>query len=170
MNDLLKYWLEIANYVAVAGGVLWAIIQWPKARRERVAAEREKSYAALNDHFLRLLELQHASPGLGTMATDRERIWTSLSPAQQAQQLLQFDYLSSILERAHYFLLKSPVAGSEWHVEQWKSWNHWVERYTRNPNFVAFWRHLDDGLDEASYGDEFVSYIQSKIREPIRNA
>lgn len=159
-----KDWLEIANYAVVIGGVLWAVVQWPKARRERAAADREKSYAALNDHFLKFLELQLLAPGLGTSATDRQRIWEGLSPSQQAQQMLQLDYLASILERAYYFLAKSPAEQTGWHKDQWGTWDHWVARYAKNPNFAAFWGHLDKADDSASYGADFVSYVRGKIQ------
>lgn len=160
----VKDWLEIGNHLVVIGGVLWAAFQWPKARDEREAADRQKSYAALNDHFLKFLELQHVAPGLSTSATDRTRVWEALSPSEQARQVVQLEYLSSILERAYDFLVKSPDAKTDWHIQEWKTWEHWIDRYAQNPNFVAFWGRLDETGDSASYSHDFVSYIKDKIQ------
>ena len=169
----LKDWLEILNYVTVIGGVIWAIMQWPKARKQRIETERERSYTALNDHFLKFLELELQAPGLGTSSTDRTLVWNKLSQQDRAKQRTLFDYLSSILERAYYFLYK----GKEWENvsdkkkkvseewQEWQQWEHWLDRYALNPNFIAFWDHLDDMQDEASYDSEFVAFIKDKINK-----
>lgn len=159
----VKDWLEIANYVSVIGGVLWAVIQWPRVREQRIATDREHSYAALNDHFLKFLELQLISPALGTSASDRAPVWDELSPQDRAKQRILFDYLASILERAYYFLNYGSAKQSEWDTKQWNEWADWIRRYAQNPNFTAFWRYLDETGEKASYGPEFVSYIRSKI-------
>ncbi len=163
-----KDYLEIVNHVTVIGGVVWAVIQWPKARKQRRETERDQSYAALNDHFLKFLELQLQAPGLGTTATDRERIWDRLSPDERAQQRVLLDFLSSILERAYYFLDAdaAPTRTSASRHDKrndWTTWQNWIDGYARNPNFVAFWNHLDETGDASSYGGEFVRHVRRQI-------
>lgn len=158
--------LEIVNYLVVIAGVLYALVTYPRNQRKREAAERDSFYVALNDHFLRFLELQLAHPGLGTSATDRTRIWDGLDTADRTRQRIQFDYLASLLERAHGFLCTGPAAQTEWAKAQWETWKHWLERYSQNPNFVAFWQHLDDCGDKASYGADFLALIDDKLRHP----
>jgi len=163
-----KDYLEIVNHVTVIGGVVWAIVQWPKARKQRKETERDQSYAALNDHFLKFLELHVQAPGLGTAATDRERIWDRLSANERAQQRVLLDFLSSILERAFYFL-DADVAPTKTFASRndkrsdWTTWQNWIDGYARNPNFVAFWNHLDETGDASSYGREFVQHVRGQI-------
>jgi hypothetical protein len=159
----IKDLLEVVNYLTVIGGVLWAVVQWPKSQRRREATEREHSYASLNDHFLRFLELQLRTPALGTNATDRQPLWDGLTKQEQDRQRLLFDYLASILERAFYFLRPGADEAPTWEAQEWKTWQHWIERYAANPNFVAFWNQARDGRDSMSYGPEFVAHVRRCI-------
>ena len=163
-------WLETLNYLVVIGGVAVAVWFFPKKAAQEETLDRERSYRSLNDQFLRFLELQLANPGLGTNTTDREPVWDQLSDTDRKRQVLLFDYLASVLERAQYFLCNGPVGTSEWGVEQWKTWEHWLDRYLQNPNFVRFWQHLAAAKDEASYGEQFMDLVRAKLNRSADSA
>lgn len=174
----LQAWLEMASHATVVGGVVWAAVQWLRTRDERRAAEarrceaeRQRSYAALNDHFLKFLELELRAPGLGTEAGVRDRVWEELSPAQRCQQRTLFDFLCSILERAFYFLNRDKVGEGprpQWDEQEWADWDHWLSRYAQNENFVAFWCHLEQSGDDGSYGPAFVAHVRDAIARAKR--
>lgn len=66
------------------------------------------------------------------------------------------------LEIANHLVVVAGVPRA--HVDQRMTWDHWINRYARNPNFVRFWNQLQDAGDLASYDAKFVRYVDDAIR------
>lgn len=151
--ELVKIYLEIANYIFIIFGVLFAVVFYPKS-------QFEKSYGQLNDHFLRFLELQLEWPGLGTNTFDREIVVFRDLHDDPARQELIFDYLLSLLERAFYYLHTGLDQYLPWKWWEWKSWHKWLRVYKGNQNFVKFWKKV---RKESCYGAKFVDFMDNEL-------
>lgn len=143
--------LRITEHVLVIGGILFALVLYPQS-------QFESSYERLNDHFMRFLEMQVEYPMLGTNTSDREL--KDLTPEQLARQAIIFDYLSSLLERAFYFLNDGINKWLFWRHREWDTWEEWIEIYSQNQNYVQFWRTHHA---QACYGEEFMNFIRGKF-------
>ena len=149
-----KDFLEATEKILIIGGILFALILYPKS-------QFENSYERLNDHFLHFLEMQIEHPMLGTNTSDRALV--SLTPEQLARQTLLFDYLSSLLERAFYSLNTGIDSWLPWRSSEWKTWEKWIDVYAQNENYVQFWRTHHE---KACYGEKFMKFIRVEFKLP----
>lgn len=150
----LKDILEMLSYVATIFGIPFALfLYWDEKRKER--RDREYgTYDALDNKYIEFLQLLLEYPHLDVYYHDGEKE-KELNEEQYVQQMILFEILISLLERA-YLMYRDQ--SNEIKRKQFVGWAEYMRDWARKPSFLEAWKKLSSQYDE-----DFVEYMNKEV-------
>ncbi|MBD8872006.1 hypothetical protein [Rhodanobacter sp. DHB23] len=149
VNDIIQFAI-----VAFAGlGIYW---QLKKANEDR----ENVTYDSLDTRFTRFLECCSKYPELEVYNPARNN-WDELCPQQYRRQLILYQILVSIMERAYILYSDTHIAQSKMRERQWKGWNDYMKSYAKSPTFQHAWNVEAIGEDMDT---SFVAYMNDNMQ------
>lgn len=146
----LETW-ELLSYVVTVIGLPLAIAVFLYEQRKERENEEEEVYQLLSDNYQDFLKIALDNPDLKLFsagATD------TLSEQQRERQLIIFDMLVSLFERAYLLLYEDDMAPKQ--ARRWHSWEDYMLEWCRRPDFRASLPRLLHGEDP-----DFVRYLEN---------
>lgn len=155
-DDTLRVW-ELASYlVTVIGLPVALVVLWREARAERenerkeIEQREEETYLRLSEQYTEFIDAVLKYPELGVHP--RLPIARDLDAGQRARQLLLFELLIALFERA-YILLHEDALDAQG-ARRWQSWADTMQQWCAREDFREVLPELLGGEDP-----EFVRYL-----------
>ena len=150
----LETW-ELWSYVVTVIGLPLAIVVFVYEQRKERENEDEEVYQLLSDNYQDFLKVVLENPDLRLFSGEPT---PDLTPEQRERQLVIFDMLVSLFERAYLLLYDEPMSGKQ--SRRWRSWEDYMREWCARNDF----RNALPGMLRGEDPD-FVSYIQGLARE-----
>jgi hypothetical protein len=145
----LETW-ELLSYIVTVIGLPLAIAVFLYEQRRERENEEEEVYQLLSDNYQDFLKMTLDNPDLKLFSADAA---VSLTEEQRERQLILFDMLVSLFERAYLLLYEDDMAPKQ--ARRWHSWEDYMAEWCRRPDFRANLPRLLRGEDP-----DFVRYLQ----------
>jgi hypothetical protein len=145
---------EFASYVVTTLGLPAAIAVFLYEQRKERDNEEEEVYQLLSDNYQDFLKVALANPDLRLYSAERT---PNLSEEQRERQLIIFNMLISLMERA-YLLLYEPAMNPR-QMRRWSSWEDYMVEWCRRDDFRVLLPVLLEGEDSG-----FKTYIEALAR------
>ncbi len=142
---------ELLSYVVTTIGLPLAIIVFVSEQKKERDNEEEEVYQLLSDNYQDFLKMALGHTDLHLFTPEQA---SELSDEQRERQLIIFNMLISLFERA-YLLLYEPKMNSR-QQRRWLSWEDYMREWCRRGEFRALLPVLLDGEDA-----EFGAYIRA---------
>jgi hypothetical protein len=150
----LETW-ELLSYVVTVIGLPFAIGIFVYEQRKERENEDEEVYQLLSDNYQDFLKVALENPDLRLFSPGRT---PDLTPEQRERQLIIFNMLVSLFERAYLLLYDESMSGKQ--SRRWRSWEDYMREWCARDDFRNALSDLLRGEDP-----DFVSYIQSLARD-----
>jgi hypothetical protein len=145
----LETW-ELLSYVVTVIGLPLAIAVFLYEQRKERENEEEEVYQLLSDNYQDFLRIALDNPDLRLFSAGGSN---SLSEQQRERQLIIFDMLISLFERAYLLLYEEDMLPKQ--ARRWNSWEDYMLEWCRRPDFRASLPRLLHGEDPS-----FVRYVE----------
>jgi len=145
----LETW-ELLSYVVTVIGLPLAIAVFLYEQRKERENEEEEVYQLLSDNYQDFLKMTLDNPDLKLFSADAAQ---SLTEEQRERQLILFNMLVSLFERAYLLLYEDDMAPKQ--ARRWHSWEDYMAEWCRRPDFRASLPRLLHGEDA-----DFVRYLE----------
>lgn len=141
---------ELMSYVVTVVGLPLAIVVFLFEQRKERENEEEEVYQLLSDNYQDFLKVALENPDL--------RLFSAAGPVpltdeQKERQLIIFNMLISLFERAYLLLHEDEMAPKQ--ARRWHSWEDYILEWIRRPDFRASLPKLLHGEDPS-----FVRYVE----------
>jgi hypothetical protein len=136
--QIIKDTLEASSYAVTILGVPVAIYLFYQEKRKERREREYGTYNALDDKYIEFLNLCLNNTDLNIYYVKKSDSVT-LTLDQERKQLLIFEILISILERAY---LMYQDHNTQIKKEQWEGWNAYMHEWMGQKNFQESWRIL----------------------------
>ena len=145
----LETW-ELMSYVVTVVGLPLAIAVFLFEQRKERENEDEEVYQLLSDNYQDFLKVALDNPDLRLFSAGSE---TALNAEQKERQLIIFNMLLSLFERAYLLLYEEDMAPKQ--ARRWNSWEDYILEWCRRPDFR-------DSLPALLHGEDpgFVRYVE----------
>jgi hypothetical protein len=147
--DYMRFW-ELASYVVTVVGLPLAIATFIHEQRKERDNEDEEAYQILSDAYRDFLKLVLANADLRLRSA---RATDSLGEEQQERQLVIFEMLVSLFERAYILAYDDDMSPHQ--ARRWRSWDDYMHEWCARPDFRALLPRLLQGEDP-----DFVAYLE----------
>lgn len=119
------------------------------------------TYDSLDVRFTEFLKECGKYPELEVYNPDVNN-WANLSIQQYRRQLILYQILVSILERAYILYHKSHIKKSKMRKHQWQGWKNYIDAYIRSPTFRYAWdvEKIGEDMDRS-----FIVFMQTHIAQ-----
>ena len=145
----LEAW-ELASYIVTVVGLPLAIGVFLYEQRRERENEEEEVYQLLSDNYQDFLKVALDNPDLRLFSADAG---AALSGEQRERQLIIFNMLISLFERAYLLLHEDDMSAQQ--ARRWHSWEDYMLEWCRRPDFRASLPQLLRGEDPS-----FVRYVE----------
>src|SRR5918993_719873 len=145
----LETW-ELMSYVVTVVGLPLAIIVFLYEQRRERENEEEEVYQLLSDNYQDFLKIALDNPDLKLFSVGAIE---SLTEEQRERQLIIFNMLISLFERAYLVLYEDDMTPQQ--ARRWHSWEDYMLEWCRRPDFRASLPRLLHGEDPS-----FVRYLE----------
>jgi hypothetical protein len=145
----LETW-ELLSYVVTVVGLPLAIAVFLYEQRRERENEEEAVYQLLSDNYQDFLKMALDNPDLKLFSAGAT---ASLNEEQRERQLILFNMLVSLFERAYLLLHEDDMAPKQ--ARRWHSWKDYMLEWCRRSDFRASLPQLLRGEDP-----DFVRYLQ----------
>ena len=146
----LETW-ELLSYVVTVVGLPLAIGVFLYEQRRERENEEEEVYQLLSDNYQDFLKVALDNPDLKLFSAGAAE---SLNAEQRERQLIIFNMLMSLFERAYLLLHEDDMTQKQ--ARRWHSWEDYMLEWCRRPDFRASLPLLLRGEDPG-----FVRYLQN---------
>ena len=146
---------EAASYVVTVIAFPFAIFLFLYEQRKERDNEDEAAYQSLQDAYNDFLKIVLDNPDLQLRSTIRA---PDLTPEQRERQLIIFEMLISLFERAYIVAYQEDMSGVA--QRRWNSWDDYMREWCRREDFNALLPHLLSGEDP-----DFSAYIQAIAKQ-----
>jgi hypothetical protein len=137
----LETW-ELLSYVVTVVGLPLAIAVFLYEQRRERDNEEEEVYQLLSDNYQDFLKMTLDNPDLKLFSAGSG---ASLNDEQRERQLILFNMLISLFERAYLLLYEDPMTPKQ--ARRWHSWEDYMLEWCRRPDFRANLPRLLQGED-----------------------
>ena len=127
----LETW-ELLSYVVTVVALPLAIAVFLYEQRRERENEEEEVYQLLSDNYQDFLKVALDNPDLKLFSAGAV---DSLSDEQRERQLIIFNMLISLFERAYLLLYEDDMAPKQ--ARRWHSWEDYMLEWCRRPDFRA---------------------------------
>jgi hypothetical protein len=148
----LETW-ELLSYVVTTVGFPLAIVVFLYEQKKERDSDEEEVYQLLSDNYQDFLKVALDNPDLRLFSAEQT---PDLTKEQRERQLIIFNMLISLFERA-YLLLYEPKMSSK-QRRRWLSWEDYMREWCKREDFRALLPTLLEGEDE-----EFVGYVRKLV-------
>ena len=155
--------LGISN-LALILALLIAYYEYRNAKSATKAERKEASqnhqtevYHTLDEKYVDYLRLCFDNPDLDIWDLDEDKP-RNMSPDQRKQELIAFEMLICIFERAFITYYDQPI---EFKQRQWAGWDAYIKSFAKRENFSNAWANLGFSFD-----DKFQKYMNDTINNP----
>jgi hypothetical protein len=145
----LETW-ELLSYVVTVVGLPLAIGVFLYEQRKERENEEEEVYQLLSDNYQEFLRIALDNPDLRLFSAGPG---ASLTEEQRERQLIIFNMLISLFERAYLLLHEDDMTPKQ--ARRWNSWEDYMLEWCRRPDFRASLTSLLHGEDPS-----FVRYVE----------
>jgi hypothetical protein len=145
----LETW-ELASYVVTVVGLPLAIAVFLYEQRRERENEEEEVYQLLSDNYQDFLKIALDNPDLRLFSDGAAG---SLSEEQRERQLIIFNMLISLFERAYLLLYEDDMTPKQ--ARRWHSWEDYMLEWCGRPDFRGSLPRLLRGEDPG-----FVRYLE----------
>ena len=145
----LETW-ELLSYVVTVVGLPLAIAVFLYDQRRERENEEEEVYQLLSDNYQDFLKIALDNPDLRLFSAGPTG---SLSEEQRERQLIIFNMLISLFERAYLLLYEEHMMPKQ--ARRWHSWEDYLLEWCRRPDVRASLPTLLHGEDPS-----FVRYVE----------
>lgn len=158
MTDLenVKNVLEASSYAVTILGVPIAIYLFYQEKRKERKEREYGTYNALDDKYIEFLNLCLQNTDLNIYYVKRNDN-VDLTLDQERKQLIIFEILISILERAYLMYEDQNTLIKK---EQWEGWNIYMYEWMRQENFKNSWKILGK-----QWEFNFINHMNKILRE-----
>lgn len=151
--------IQVATLLIAGLSIWW---QLKKANEDR----ENGTYDSLDVRFTRFLEICSKYPDLEVYAPNRDN-WDELDSQQRRRQLILYQMLVSILERAYILYNNTYTLKSASRRHQWEGWVQYMRDYADAPAFQYAWHVEKIGRDmDATFVDFMEKHINIKEYAP----
>jgi hypothetical protein len=150
----LETW-ELLSYVVTVVGLPFAIAIFAYEQHRERENEDEEVYQLLSDNYQDFLKVALENPDLRLFSKEPT---PDLTPEQRERQLIIFNMLVSLFERAYLLLYDDAMSGKQ--SRRWSSWEDYMREWCARNDFRAALADLLRGEDP-----DFVSYIDDLSRQ-----
>jgi hypothetical protein len=144
---------EILSYVVTVIGLPLAIFVFLFEQRKERENEEEEVYQLLSDNYQEFLKTALDNPDLRLFSGRRTE---SLTDEQKERQLIVFNMLISLFERAYLLLFEESMSPRQ--ARRWHSWEDYISEWCSRPDFRASLPQLLHGEDP-----DFVRYVETLV-------
>ena len=127
----LETW-ELLSYIVTVVGLPLAIAVFLYEQRRERENEEEEVYQDLSDNYQDFLKVALDNPDLKLFSAGPT---DSLSDEQRERQLIIFNMLISLFERAYLLLYEDDMTPKQ--ARRWHSWEDYMLEWCRRPEFRA---------------------------------
>ena len=145
----LETW-ELLSYVVTVIGLPLAIFVFLYEQRKERENEEEEVYQLLSDNYQDFLKVALDNPDLRLFSAGAA---SALSAEQKERQLIIFNMLLSLFERAYLLLYEEDMSAKQ--ARRWNSWEDYIQEWCTRPDFRAILPTLLRGEDPG-----FVRYVE----------
>jgi hypothetical protein len=145
----LETW-EIMSYIVTVIGLPLAILVFLFEQRKERENEEEEVYQLLSDNYQEFLKVALDNPDLRLFSAGGA---SALNAEQKERQLIIFNMLLSLFERAYLLLYDERMSPKQ--ARRWNSWEDYILEWCRRPDFRAKLPALLQGEDPS-----FVRYVE----------
>ena len=145
----LETW-ELLSYVVTVIGLPLAIAVFLYEQRRERENEEEEVYQLLSDNYQDFLKMTLDNPDLKLFSAGATGF---LTEEQRERQLILFNMLVSLFERAYLLLHEDDMAPKQ--ARRWHSWEDYMAEWCHRPEFRAALPLLLHGEDP-----DFVRYLE----------
>jgi len=145
----LETW-ELMSYVVTVVGLPLAICVFLFEQRKERENEEEEVYQLLSDNYQDFLKVALDNPDLRLFSAGAV---TALNAEQKERQLIVFNMLLSLFERAYLLLHDEDMSPKQ--ARRWNSWEDYILEWCRRPDFRASLPTLLQGEDPG-----FIRYVE----------
>lgn len=150
----------ISDLILALGLLPTAIGIW--WQQKKTNEDRENgTYDSLDVRYTRFLELCCEYPELEVYDPLRDN-WSELNHQQKKRQLILYQILVSVLERAYILYHEKHIFMGDLRRRQWTGWLHYMEDYAARPNFRYVWIQKKIGED---MDIDFIEFMQKLINK-----
>jgi hypothetical protein len=137
----LESW-ELLSYVVTVVGLPLAIFVFLFEQRKERENEEEEVYQLLSDNYQDFLKVALDNPDLQLFSAGGG---SALNAEQKERQLIIFNMLLSLFERAYLLLYEENMSPKQ--ARRWNSWEDYILEWCRRPDFRASLPALLHGED-----------------------
>lgn len=142
------FW-EVASYMVTVIAFPFAIFLFLYEQRKERDNEDEAAYQSLQDAYNDFLKIVLDNPDLQLRSAEAT---PHLTPEQRERQLIIFEMLISLFERAYIVAYQPDLAGVA--LRRWNSWDDYMREWCSREDFRSLLPHLLRGEDP-----DFSNYI-----------
>jgi hypothetical protein len=146
----LETW-ELLSYVVTVVGLPLAIAVFLYEQRRERENEEEEVYQLLSDNYQDFLKIALDNPDLKLYSAGAAE---SLNDEQRERQLIIFNMLVSLFERAYLLLYEDGMTPKQ--ARRWHSWEDYMLEWCQRPDFRSSLPRLLHGEDP-----DFVRYLET---------
>jgi hypothetical protein len=141
---------ELLSYIVTVTGLPLAIAVFIYEQRKERENEEESVYQLLSDNYQDFLKVALENPDLRLFSREST---PELSEEQRERQLIVFNMLISLFERAYLLLYEEAMSSKQ--SRRWRSWEDYMGEWCARTDFR-------NALPDLLYGEDpaFVSYIE----------
>lgn len=148
-----------SNLILVLTLLATGLTIWWQLRKANEDRENG-TYDSLDERFTRFLEICIQYPELEVYNPARDN-WAELSAQDARRQLILYQILVSIFERAYLLYNETHVRKSKTRRNQWEGWVRYIRYYSEHPTFLYAWMEEKIGEDMDT---SFQRFMTSEIR------
>jgi hypothetical protein len=148
---------ELLSYAVTVIGLPLAIFVFLFEQRKERENEEEEVYQLLSDNYQEFLKVALDNPDLRLFSGRRTE---SLTDEQKERQLIVFNMLISLFERAYLLLFEDSMSPRQ--ARRWHSWEDYISEWCSRPDFRASLPQLLHGEDP-----DFVRYLEKMVSGTI---
>src|SRR5688572_16026945 len=137
------------SYVVTVVGLPAAIFVFLFEQRKERENEEEEVYQLLSDNYQDFLKVALDNPDLGLFCAGA----SALNAEQKERQLIIFNMLISLFERAYLLLHDEDMSPKQ--ARRWNSWEDYILEWCQRPDFRASLPMLLHGEDPG-----FIRYVE----------
>lgn len=155
-SDIVNFSSVIIQTATLVIGAITIYTQLKKAGEDR----ENGTYDSLDERFTRFLEVCSEHADLEVYNPSRDN-WKELGETKYRQQLILFQILVSIFERAYILYNIGNAKKSINRIHQWAGWVQYMRDYANSPTFQYAWHVEQIGRDMDS---SFVSFMEKTVK------
>ena len=152
------FW-ELASFVVTVFGLPMALGIFLFEQRKERENEEEEGYQMLSDAYNQFLQVVLANPDLRLRSASHT---PDLTDEQRERQVIIFEMLISLFERAYLVAYRADMAGEQ--LRRWNSWEDYMREWCRRADFRRLLPQLLSGEDP-----DFARYITALAAEEARS-